>query len=411
MATPPPGLPPKEELLKKAEEYLKELEKGPWPSHVTELRKTRYPVHIYGVGLVARKSPWAPGFYKVEYLNTGVLVRYARDWVPGGGAEIHFRVFNTPGKFLKSDFARKLIKVSKELGVGLIELIGQTGNIVLNLTFETAEDMVDALRSIGTDVGGSADAIRALNACVGPALCEFALYDTLKWYATFYRDKRVNDNIVSPNFPYKFKPKFSGCPLDCARAARGDIGFIGVWEGAPEVDLELFRKKVESGEVDPVKLAEECPSGAITWDPEKKELKINGSRCKKSMNCIRKAFPAIKPGKNRKVAVTIGGGSKGRYGAKLGWFIGYLRPDQVKEAIDLMFKVIEVWDSEAPAKFRVGDWVMQIGLEEYIRKMGVQLEGMPVYTGKMPDNVPYAVLPKDMREKFLSFVEQLKGRV
>ncbi|MEM1888486.1 MAG: sulfite reductase, dissimilatory-type subunit alpha, partial [Pyrobaculum sp.] len=175
----PSNLPPRDELLKKAEEILKPLEEGPWPSHVAELRKTRYPLHVYGVGLVAKKSPWGPAAVKVEYVNTGVLSRWARDWVPGGGAEVHFRIFHTPGKFLRTDFARQIIKISRELGVGLIELVGQTGALVLNLTPDKAEEMVDALRSIGTDVGGSGDAIRSLNACVGPALCEFALFDTL----------------------------------------------------------------------------------------------------------------------------------------------------------------------------------------------------------------------------------------
>lgn len=91
----PPGLPPPEELLKRAEEVLGELEKGPWPSHVKELRKTRYPLHIYGVGLVARKSPWGPGAVTVKYVNTGVLSRWSREWVPKGGEETHFRVFHT----------------------------------------------------------------------------------------------------------------------------------------------------------------------------------------------------------------------------------------------------------------------------------------------------------------------------
>ncbi|MEM3835638.1 dissimilatory-type sulfite reductase subunit alpha [Pyrobaculum sp.] len=407
----PANLPPKEELLNRAEEILKQLEGGPWPSHVSELRKTRYPLHVYGVGLVARKSPWGPAAVKVEFLNTGVLSRWARDWIPGGGSEVHFRVFHTPGKFLRTDFLRKITKISRELGVGLIELVGQTGALVLNLTPETAEAMVDALREIGTDVGGSGDAIRALNACVGPALCEFALYDTLKWYAEFHKDKRVNDNIVTPSYPYKFKIKFSGCPLDCARAQRGDIGFIGVWEGAPEVDQEAFRRKVEAGEVDPEKLAANCPSGAITWDNERKELRIDGTRCKKSMHCIRTAFPAIKPGKKRKVAVVVGGGSKGRFGPKLGWFIGYLEPDQVKDAIDLTFKVIGPWEAEAQPKYRLGDYIMHVGLDKFIEKAGIKLEGMPVSTAKMPDEVPYAVMPKEVRERFLSFAQQLKGRV
>ncbi|RFA96314.1 sulfite reductase, dissimilatory-type subunit alpha, partial [Pyrobaculum aerophilum] len=186
-------------------------------------------------------------------------------------------------------------------------------------------------------------------------------------------------------------------------------GFIGVWEGAPEVDQELLRRKIEAGEVDPAKLAANCPSGAITWDG--KELKIDGSRCKKSMHCIRAAFPAIKPGKKRKVAVVVGGGSKGRFGPKLGWFIGYLNPDQVKDAIDLTFKVIGPWENEAQPKYRLGDYIMHVGLDKFIEKAGIKLEGMPISAAKNPDDVPYAVLPKEVREKFLQFAEQLKGRV
>jgi sulfite reductase alpha subunit len=408
----PPGLPPPEELLKRAEEVLGELEKGPWPSHVKELRKTRYPLHIYGVGLVARKSPWGPGAVSVKYVNTGVLSRWSREWVPKGGEETHFRVFHTPGKFWKTDFVRQIVKISRELGVGLIELVGQTGALVLNLTKDKAEEMVDALRSIGTDVGGSGDAIRSLNACVGPALCEFALYDTLKWYAEFHKDKRINDAIATPNFPYKFKIKFSGCPMDCARANRADFGLIGVWEGAPEVDQELLRRKIEAGDVDPEKLAANCPSGAITWDKEKKELKIDGTRCKKSMHCIRTAFPAIKPGRKRKVAVLVGGGVKGRFGPKLGWFVGYLPPDDegLRQAVDLVFKVIEPWDKEAPPKYRVGDYIMQTGIEGFVQKAGIKLEGMPPLS-KIGDEVPFAVLSKEEREAYLSLVRELKGRV
>jgi sulfite reductase alpha subunit len=407
----PPGLPPPDELLKKAEEYLKELEKGPWPSHVAEMRKTEYPLRVYGVGLVARKSPWGPSVVKTKRL-TGVLARVARDWVPGGGEEVHFRVFHTPGKFLPTDYLRKIIQISREYGVGLIEAIGQTGAMVINVkSKDVADKMIDALREAGTDVGGSGDAIRELNACVGPALCEFALFDTLKWFVEFRKDKRVHDAIAVPGFPYKFKIKISGCPMDCARANRADLGFIGVWKGAPEVDQELLRKKIEAGEVDPQKLVANCPSGAISWDPEKKELKIDGARCKKSMHCIRAAFPAIKPGKERRVAVLVGGGSKGRYGPKLGWFVGYLKPDEVQKAIDLTFKVIEPWDKEAMAKVRVGDYILMEGLYRFIEKAGIDLEDTPKIVEKLPDNVPYRVLPEEERKKFAEFAEKIKQAV
>jgi sulfite reductase alpha subunit len=407
----PPGLPPPDELLKKAEEYLKELEKGPWPSHVAEIRKTSYPLRVYGVGLVARKSPWGPSVVKTKRL-TGVLARMARDWVPGGGEEVHFRVFHTPGKFLPTSYLRKIIQISREYGVGLIEAVGQTGAMVINVkSKDVADKMIDALREAGTDVGGSGDAIRELNACVGPALCEFALFDTLKWFVEFKKDKRVHDAIAVPGFPYKFKIKISGCPMDCARANRADLGFIGVWKGAPEVDQELLRKKIEAGEVDPQKLVANCPSGAISWDPEKKELKIDGARCKKSMHCIRAAFPAIKAGKERRVAVLVGGGSKGRYGPKLGWFVGYLKPDEVQKAVDLVFKVIEPWDKEAMAKVRIGDYILMEGLYRFIEKAGIDLENTPKIVEKLPDNVPYRVLPEEERKKFAEFAEKIKQAV
>jgi len=258
-------------------------------------------------------------------------------------------------------------------------------------------------------VGGSGDAIRELNACVGPALCEFALYDTLRWFSEFKKDKRVHDAIAVPGLPYKFKIKLSGCPMDCARANRADLGFIGVWKGAPEVDQELLKKKIEAGEVDPKKLEANCPSGAITWDG--KELKIDGARCKNSMHCIRAAFPAIKPGKERRVAVVVGGGSKGRFGPKLGWFVGYLKPDEVSKAIDLVFKVIKPWDEEAQAKYRLGDYILMEGLYKFIEKAGIDLEGTPKLIEKLPDNVPYRVLPEAERKKFAEFAEKVKQMV
>lgn len=55
------------------------------------------------------------------------------------------------------------------------------------------------------------------------------MFDTLRWHAEFHKDERVNDAMATPGFPYKFKIKLSGCPMDCARVGMGDIGFIGMF--------------------------------------------------------------------------------------------------------------------------------------------------------------------------------------
>jgi len=388
---------------------LEYYEKGPWPSHVAELKKTNYPIDAYGAGLAARKTMWAAGSAKIRFVYTGFIARRTRD---GKYAELHFRVWQPSGQIYTTQKLRQLIEFIEKYGLGLVELAGQQGMMIISIQPEKADEAIDALRAIGTDVGATGDTIRELATCVGPALCEFALYDTLAARDYFLTHPKIYEWMSNQLFPFKFKAKFSGCPFDCTRAVhRADFGFIGIWEGAPEVDQAKFRELVERGVVDPVKLAANCPSGAIRWDAEKKELVIDGSKCKKSMHCIRTAFPAIKPGKNRKVAVVIGGGVKGRYGPKLGWFIGYLRPDQVKEAIDLTFKVIAPWEAEAQPKYRLGDYILVTGLDKFIEKAGIKLEGMPESIAKTPDDVPYAVLPKEERDMYLKLVEELKGKV
>ncbi|RFA93816.1 sulfite reductase, dissimilatory-type subunit alpha, partial [Pyrobaculum aerophilum] len=156
-------------------------------------------------------------------------------------------------------------------------------------------------------------------------------------------------------------------------------GFIGVWEGAPEVDQELLRRKIEAGEVDPAKLAANCPSGAITWDG--KELKIDGSRCKKSMHCIRAAFPAIKPGKKVKIAVVVGGHVKGRFGGKMGKPLAVV--NSVEEAMDWVIKTVESWmeymeKGVVKHKDRIGDFIMKVGFKKYLTEiLGIKEERKP----------------------------------
>jgi len=114
----------------------------------------------------------------------------------------------------------------------------------------------------------------------------------------------------------------------------------------------------------------------------------------------------------RKVAVLVGGGVRGRFGPELRWFVGYLPSDDdgLRQAVDLVFKVIEPWDKEAPPKCRVGDYIMQTGIEGFVQKAGIKLEGMPPLA-KIGDEVPFAVLSKEEREAYLSLVKELKGRV
>ena len=165
-----------DELALRATNIMERLKRGPWPSHVAELEKTKYPLAAYAAGLAARKTAWAAGSAKIRYVYTGFIARRTRD---GKYAELHFRVLQPSGQIYTTDYLMKILDFADKYGLGLMEVIGQQGTIVISMDPAKADEAIDALRAIGTDVGATGDAVRELAACVGPALCEFALYDTL----------------------------------------------------------------------------------------------------------------------------------------------------------------------------------------------------------------------------------------
>ena len=385
---------------------LEYYEKGPWPSHVAELKKTNYPIDAYGAGLAARKTMWAAGSAKIRFVYTGFIARRTRD---GKYAELHFRVWQPSGQIYTTQKLRQLIEFIEKYGLGLVELAGQQGMMIISIQPEKADEAIDALRAIGTDVGATGDTIRELATCVGPALCEFALYDTLAARDYFLTHPKIYEWMSNQLFPFKFKAKFSGCPFDCTRAVhRADFGFIGVWEGAPEVDQARFRELVERGVVDPVKLAANCPSGAIRWDAERRELVIDGSKCKKSMHCIRTAFPAIKPGKNRKIAVLVGGHVKGRFGGKMSKPLAIV--NDYKEAADWVVKTVEAWmegmeKGMVKHKDRIGDFIMKVGFKRYLEEVvKVKPQGKPTLH---PSLRAGAVLDDEERKMWLDWVNKI----
>lgn len=57
------------------------------------------------------------------------------------------------------------------------------------------------LNSMGYDVGSAGDAIRNIPDCMGPALCEYAVMDTLG--IKHFMTKHYIDDIQYPRFPWQ----------------------------------------------------------------------------------------------------------------------------------------------------------------------------------------------------------------
>ncbi|MGD0718438.1 MAG: sulfite reductase, dissimilatory-type subunit alpha [Thermoplasmata archaeon] len=360
-------------LLERGRAILRKLEDGPWPSHVTELRKGRYPIDAYAKGLGQGSSPWYGGSARIPCVLVGFIARRTKD---GKHTELHFRVYHPSGQIYRTDDLRKLLDLADEYGLGTVGAMGQTGDLILPIRADCASQAVDALRDLGTDLGGTGDTFRDTAACVGPALCEYALFDSLAVRDFYFQYPDIYAKLSSQFFPFKVKLKVSACPMDCSMAAhRSDFGFVGFWEGAPAVDQAAFRAKVDQGEVSPEEVVRRCPGSAIGWDPVSRTISFDGSKCRKSMNCIRKAFPAIRAGPNRKIAFTIGGNSKGRFGPKLSKPVAVL--DDPNSVGPFMTRLLDYWSDRSPHKDRLGDLLVEEGLSSTVDRFKDSLPVTP----------------------------------
>jgi sulfite reductase alpha subunit len=258
---------------------LDDLEQGPWPSFVKEIKKASAAApaceDLLGqleLSYEERKGHWKHGgIVGVRGYGGGVIGRYSD--VPEQFPQVaHFhtmRVNHPAGWFYTSDALRKLADIWERHGSSLTNLHGATGDIILLGTrSEELEPAFKELTEAGFDLGGSGSALRTPSACVGPARCEWACYDTL---ATCYNlTQHYQDELHRPAFPYKFKIKCSGCPNDCvASIARADLSIIGTWKDDIRQDDEAVSRYAAEGLDIQKEVCDHCPSKCMAWDGAK----------------------------------------------------------------------------------------------------------------------------------------------
>ena len=344
---------------------LDELEKGPWPSHVKEVRKTRYPVKMYGASLYAKRDFWTTGGYvSVPGVPTGILMRVTSRPDIGESANV-VRVYIPSGQFLSSRMLNNLADFADKYGVGMVHAITTSADMELpGIPKERIKEFAADFRAnSGMDVGSTGDAFRNTTCCVGPALCEYANIDSLKTRDDFYGE--FFDYAKFPTMPHKIKLKISACPLDCARATqKGDVAVVGSWVGGPEVDpasMGALSAEEKRGLVD------SCPTGALSLDDG--GIGVKGEDCIQCMQCIKMSRGALTPGLKKVYQVLVGGklrGKKGPFTAKL---VADL--DTEEEVFAMIHKLADVYSDQAARKERLGDLIMRIGMKNFLGLMGI----------------------------------------
>ncbi|HZP02679.1 MAG TPA: dissimilatory-type sulfite reductase subunit alpha [Terriglobia bacterium] len=375
---------------------LDELEKGPWPSFVREI-KSAAERNEMAKGLLGqlelsyqeKKNHWKHGgIVGVLGYGGGVIGRYS-DVPEKFPAVAHFhtmRINHPSGWFYTSDALRKLCDIWEAHGSGLTNMHGSTGDLVfLGTKTDQLEPVFAKLTEAGFDLGGSGSDMRTPSCCVGQARCEWACYDTMATCDDLTRT--YQDELHRPGFPYKFKIKCSGCPNDCVAAiARADLSIIGTWKDDIQQDDAAVAEYAASGLDIQKDVCDRCPTRCMSWDG--KRLAINNRECVRCMHCINVMPKALRPGNEKGAAVLIGAKAPIVQGALLSSVLIPFVPaaellDTLKELIS---RVWDFWNEYGKNRERVGELIQRVGMPSFLDAIG--LDPVPEMVSAPRDN-PY----------------------
>ena len=386
--------------LKHKTPLLDELEKGPWPSFISDIKQiaARKPMCEDLLGVMERSYEDKEGHWKhggivgVLGYGGGVIGRYCDrpDLFPNVAHFHTMRVNQPASKFYSTEQLRNICELWERRGSGLTNMHGSTGDVILlgTTTDELEPVFYELTHNLNMDLGGSGSNLRTPSCCLGKARCEWSCLDTQA--ITYDITQTYQDELHRPAFPYKFKFKTSGCPNDCVAAiARADCSIIGTWRDNIRIDQEAVRAYA-AGEFVPAggshgseahaldiqkEVCDLCPTRCIEWDG--KNLKIYDAECTRCMHCINVMPRALRPGKDVGATILCGAKAPILEGAQLSSviipFIKMEEPyEEFKEFVEKMW---DWWMELGKNRERLGELIQRLGLREFLK--AVELEPDP----------------------------------
>ncbi len=418
-------------MAKHATPLLDQLESGPWPSFVSDMKQQaevraknaeniefQIPqdvvedlLGILELSFADGTTHWKHGgIVGVFGYGGGVIGRYCDqpDNFPGVAHFHTMRVAQPGAKFYKTDFLRQLCDLWDFRGSGITNMHGSTGDIILlgTTTPQLEEIFYELTHNMNQDLGGSGSNLRTPADCIGMARCEYACYDTNDLCYTLTQE--YQDELHRPAFPYKFKFKFDGCPNGCvASIARADMSFIGTWKDNIKIDQEAVQAYI-GGEFapnandhngrdwGPFDIQKEviglCPTDCM-W-MEGNQLKIDDKECTRCMHCINVMPRALRIGDDRGLSILVGAKAPILDGAQMGSlllpFVKAEAPyDEIKEVIEAIW---DWWMEEGKNRERLGELIKRQGFQKLLVATGI--DPMPQQVQE-PRHNPYIFWNED----------------
>jgi len=393
-------------MTEKKTPLLDELEKGKWPSFVTEIKRAAVKNAACGELLQVlersyeeRRGHWKHGgIVGVRGYGGGVIGRYVDEpQTYPNIAEFHTVRINQPsGFFYDTKTLRTICDLWEKHGSGLTNMHGSTGDIVLlGCKTESIQPIFDDYSDAGFDLGGSGSCLRTTNCCVGPGRCEYACYDTLE--ACYNVTNEFMDELHRPMWPYKSKIKFSGCANDCTGAiARADISVVGTWRDTLRIDQDAVKEYAATKFDIQAQVCDKCPTSCLTYNNETQELAVVAEDCTRCHHCINMMPKAIRAGQEKGATILIGGKSTIVQSAFMSSvvvpFIKMDAEDGYEDFKDLVRRVWEWWDENGKTRERIGETIFRLGMGKFLRETEIPRVPQQVFR---PRANPYVFWDKD----------------
>ena len=413
-------------MAKHATPLLDQLETGPWPSFVSDIKQEAAHRHenpdgveyqipvdvcddllgVLEISYEDGETHWKHGgIVGVFGYGGGVIGRYCDqpEKYPGVAHFHTIRVNQPSGKYYTTEFLRALMDLWDFRGSGLTNMHGATGDMVfLGTTTPQLEEIFWTLtHDLDTDLGGSGSNLRTPATCLGESRCEYACYNTQE--LCYNMTNEFQDELHRPAFPYKFKFKFDGCPNGCvASIARSDFSVIGTWKDDIKIDQDAVQGYVK-GEFAPnagahsgrdwgpfdiqKEVVDLCPTKCMSWDGSK--LTIDNRECYRCMHCINTMPRALRIGDERGASILVGAKAPILDGAQMGSllvpFIEVNAPDyeEVKEVVENLW---DWWMEEGKNRERIGETIRRQGFQKMLEVTGIKADARHV---QEPRTNPY----------------------
>ncbi len=364
---------------------LDQLKKGPWPSFVDELEKCAVtsPRSEDLLGQLEQSyrdniNHWKHGgMAGVTGYGTGITARFSAmpEKFPGCKEYHTVRVGQTQGYFYTSDVLRKLSDICDKYAGGLFDFHASSGDIqTLGSRTDELDPMFKELREIHFDLGGGGSGVRTPSCCIGPARCEWAMFDTLRACQDFVQ--HYQDELHRPMFNYKWKTKFSGCPNDCdCSGVRSDLSFVGVWKDNIRIDQNAVKEYAKKTNIQE-RVIYKCPTKCMSFN-DKDGMVIDDANCVKCMHCINVMPKALSPGVVRGAQIRFGAKVTMTVGSRLGFIlIPFYDIEKDKKEdyaflTDLLDRIWEFWDENGASRERVGELIQRIGIGNFLEEIGI----------------------------------------